>query len=417
MPTTHHRALPPAFRRIGWSHLFAQFSEQIALAGAPLAAVLLLGAGPAQTGWLQMAQTLPFLLLSIPAGLAVDRASRKALMVGSELLRGLSLTATLLLLWGGALNLPLLAALGFLGAVGTVCYGVAAPAIIPAIVPRAQLADANRWLELVRSAAFAAGPALGGALVGRTGASAAYVLATVLSLLAALSLTGIPKDPVTQRSPRSPLQDLAEGARFVGQHPLLLPILLTAIVFNTSWIVLMAVYVAYAVQTLGLSATQVGITLGIDGLGMIAGAMSVPFLSRRLSFGTMIALGPLGGFCGACLMLLTLWAPSFWLACAAFFAFGIGPILWVITTMTLRQAVTPNAMLGRVSALILTATYGARPVGALIGTLVAARFGVGACLLVATGGFLIQLLIILLSPVRGLQGLPEGAEASMLART
>ena len=114
--------LPSAFKRIGWSNLFAQFSEQIALAAAPLAAVLLLGAGPVETGWLQMAQTLPFLLLSIPAGLAVDRASRKALMVGSEVLRSVSLIVTVLLLVFGLLNVPLLATLGFIGAVGTVCY-------------------------------------------------------------------------------------------------------------------------------------------------------------------------------------------------------------------------------------------------------------------------------------------------------
>ncbi|MHC1550577.1 MFS transporter [Phyllobacterium sp. K27] len=398
--------LPSAFRRIGWSNLFAQFSEQIALATAPLAAVLLLGAGPVETGWLQMAQTLPFLLLSIPAGLAVDRASRRTLMLGSEVLRSLSLMVIVLLLTFGLLNVPLLAVLGFIGAIGTVCYSVAAPAIIPLIVPRARLGDANRWLELVRSAAFAAGPALGGALVGWTGASTAYVLATVLSILAALYLANIPKDNVTSRPFSNPLQDLKEGAAFVAHHKFLLPILLTAIFFNTAWVVLMAVYVAYAVQNLGMSATQVGIALGVDGVGMIVGALIVPILARRLSIGAMIVLGPLGGFCGACIMLLTLWFPSFWLVCVSFFLFGIGPILWTITTMTLRQAVTPNAMLGRVSALIMTATYGSRPLGAAIGALVATYFGVAACLFVATCGFLIQFLIILVSPVPGLRALP-----------
>ncbi|KQU88088.1 MFS transporter [Ensifer sp. Root31] len=402
--------LPSAFRRIGWSNLFAQFSEQIALAAAPLAAVLLLGAGPVETGWLQMAQTLPFLLLSIPAGLAVDRASRKALMVGSEVLRGLSLIVIVLLLAFGMLNVPLLAILGFVGAVGTVCYSVAAPALIPSIIPRARLGEANRWLELVRSAAFAAGPALGGALVGWAGAATAYVLATVLSILAALYLVSIPKDNVTSRPLSNPLQDLKEGATFVAQHQFLLPILFTAIFFNTAWVVLMAVYVAYAVQNLSMSATQVGIALGVDGVGMIIGAMIVPILGRRFSIGTMIVLGPLGGFCGACLMLLTLWFPSFWLVCASFFMFGVGPILWTITTMTLRQAVTPNVMLGRVSALIMTATYGSRPLGAAIGALVAGYFGVATCLFVATGGFLIQFLIILLSPVLGLRALPDEPE-------
>lgn len=413
MNSTQFAPLPSAFKRIGWSNLFAQFSEQVALAAAPLAAVLLLGAGPVETGWLQMAQTLPFLLLSIPAGLAVDRASRKTLMVGSEVLRSFSLIVIVVLLASGLLNVPILAVLGFIGVIGTVCYSVAAPAIIPSIVPRAQLVDANRWLELVRSVAFITGPALGGALVGWTGASAAYLLATALSILAALCLASIPKDNVTSRPLSNPLRDLKAGATFVAHHKLLLPILFTAIFFNTARVILMAVFVAYAVQNLGMSATQVGIALGVDGVGMIVGAMIVPVLARRFSVGTMIVLGPLGGFCGAFLMLLTLWFPSFWLVCVSFFVFGVGPILWTITTMTLRQAVTPNVMLGRVSALIMTATYGSRPLGAAIGALVAGYFGVEACLFLATAGFLIQFLIILLSPVPGLRALPVEQETAI----
>ena len=173
MTTNTDTALPSAFTRLGWSNLAAQFSEQIALAAAPLAAVLLLGAGPRDTGLLQTAQTLPFLLLSLPAGVLTDRMSRRRLMVGSEALRAASLLAILCLLAGGVLSLPLLAALGFVGAIGTVCYSVAAPALLPSIVPRAQLGLANRWLELARSVAYAGGPALGGAIVGWTGASAA----------------------------------------------------------------------------------------------------------------------------------------------------------------------------------------------------------------------------------------------------
>ena len=236
-------ALPPAFHRIAWSNLFAQFSEQIALAAAPLVAVLLLSAGPAETGWLQTAQTLPFLLLSIPAGLLVDRSSRRMLMVGSEALRAVSLAAILGLLATALLDLPLLAGLGFLGAVGTVCYSVAAPAIVPTIVPRAQLG-------------------------------------------------------------------------------------------------------------------------------------------------------------------LTIWVPGGFLPALSFFLFGAGPILWTITTTTLRQAVTPDAMLGRVSALIMTATFGARPIGAALGAVVATRFGAQACLWVVVTGFLVQLLVICVSRVPKLKALP-----------
>ncbi|OCP11134.1 MULTISPECIES: MFS transporter [unclassified Ensifer] len=402
-------ALPPAFIRIGWSNLFAQLSEQMALAAAPLAAVLLLAAGPAETGWLQMAQTLPFLLLSIPAGLAADRASRRNLMVSSEMLRAVSLVATLLLMVSGLLTLPLLGLMGFIGAIGTVCYNVAAPALVPAIVPRARLADANRWLELARSFAYSGGPAIGGAIVAWSGASLAYVAATALSLLSVSLLAGLGDHHPPAMPKRNPLQDLAEGARFLAGHPLLRPILVTAIVFNTAWFVLQAVYVAYAVQTLGLTATGVGITLGIYGAGMMIGALAAPAIGRRVPFGVMITLGPLGGLMAAAAMLATIWVPSGALAGLSFFLFGSGPVLWSIATLTLRQAVTPNAMLGRVSAFIATATFGARPIGAALGAMVATRFGVEACLAVAASGFLMQFLVIIASRVPQLRALPEAA--------
>ena len=399
--------LPAAFQRVAWSNLFAQFSEQIALAAAPLVAVLLLSAGPAETGWLQTAQTLPFLLLSIPAGLLVDRASRRMLMVGCEALRAVSLMAILCLLATGALNLPLLAVLGFLGAIGTVCYSVAAPALIPSIVPRARLGDANRWLELARSPAYAAGPALGGAIVGWAGASTAYVLAAGLSILAVMLLRGLPtEDGLSRAVKRNLLLDLKEGAAFVASHDLLRPIIITAVFFNTAWFVLQAIFVAYAVQNLGLSPTEVGFTLGTYGVGMVIGALLAPLAARNFSFGIVIVTGPLFGFCAALVMLLTAWVQSAFLPALSFFLFGMGPMLWTISTTTLRQAVTPHSMLGRVSALIMTATAGARPVGAVLGAVVASRFGVEACLMVAAVGFLIQLLAVCASRVPSLRELP-----------
>ncbi|MFT4014111.1 MAG: MFS transporter [Paracoccus sp. (in: a-proteobacteria)] len=407
MQSTTGAALPAAFRHMAWSNFFAQFSEQIALAAAPLAAVLLLSAGPAETGWLQTAQTLPFLLLSIPAGLLVDHASRRTLMVGSEALRAVSLAAILGLIASGLLNLPLLASLGFLGAIGTVCYNVAAPAMIPSIVPGAQLGNANRWLELARSAAYAGGPAIGGAVVGWTGAPAAYVLATILSILAVMLLRGLPNSRLPGRKgARGPLYELKEAVAFVTNHDLLRPIMITAIFFNTAWFVLQAIYVAYAVQHLGLSPVEVGVTLGIYGGGMLTGALLAPVVARRLSFGMVIVIGPLCGFSAALVMLLTIWMPGGFLPAISFVLFGAGPILWSIATTTLRQTVTPHAMLGRVSALIMTVTFGARPIGAALGALVATRSGAEACLWVATGGFLIQLLTICGSRVPKLKKLP-----------
>src|SRR6266481_5309750 len=105
--------LPPTFNRLAWSNLAAQSAEQVALAAAPIVAVLLLGAGEGQTGLPQTALTLPFVLFAIPAGLLVVRLSRRWLMTGAEMLRALALLAILAALWFDWLSLPLLGLLGF----------------------------------------------------------------------------------------------------------------------------------------------------------------------------------------------------------------------------------------------------------------------------------------------------------------
>ena len=105
MPELGNNSLPATFNRLAWSNLAAQSAEQIALAAAPIVAVLLLGVGEGQTGLLQTALTLPFILFAIPAGLLADRISRRWLMAGSEALRAASLLGILVLIWFGWLTL------------------------------------------------------------------------------------------------------------------------------------------------------------------------------------------------------------------------------------------------------------------------------------------------------------------------
>lgn len=396
--------LPSAFNRLAWSNLAAQSAEQVGLAAAPIFAVLALGAGAGETGVLQTAQTLPFLLLAIPAGVLADRMSRPHLMAAAEMLRVVSLVTILMLAALSLLTVPLLALLGFMGACGTVAYSVAGPALVPALVSPHLLPVANGRIELARTVAFAAGPALGGALVGWAGAAPAFGLAAALSICAVVLLAGLREPhrttPSTQpaRAPRHPLHDLREGARFVFGHTLLRPIFVTQFIFGMAFFILLAVYAPYAIRTLGLSAAGVGVTLAIYGVGMVAGALPAARLMRALSFGTVIAIGPIAGLAGALVMVLTIWIPSALLAGFSFFLLGAGPILWVISTTTLRQTVTPQALLGRVSAINIAA-YGARPLGAAIGAFVGGTYGAKTCLVVAAIGFLIQAVVIITSPV------------------
>ena len=155
-PTTPR--LPATFNRLAWSNLAAQSAEQIALAAAPIVAVLLLGVGEGQTGLLQTALTLPFILFAIPAGLLADRISRRWLMAGSEALRAAALAGILLLIWLGQMTLPLLSLLGFVAVCGTVAYSVAAPALVPSLVTSQQLPAANARIELARTSRSPAAP-------------------------------------------------------------------------------------------------------------------------------------------------------------------------------------------------------------------------------------------------------------------
>jgi len=401
--------LPASFQQLAWSNLIAQSAEQISLAAAPLVAVFTLGATASDTGLLQTAQTLPFLLLSIPLGVLADRRSRRGLMAVSEGVRALAMAVLLLLVLSHALTLPLLALLGFVGATGTVAYSVAAPALVPALVAREALPVANGRIELARSVAYSAGPALGGLLVGWIGAGWAYGCAAALSALAAALLAGLREPPRVAVERRHFMAELREGARFVFGDALLRPMLATAVFFNVGFFTLQAVYVPYAVQRLGLSASAVGVTLGAYGVGMVCGALAAPSVARRVKFGRTLIVGPFCGLAASLTMVATLAVPSFWLSASSFFLVGAGPILWTVGSTTLRQAITPSNMMGRVSALNSTATYGARPVGALLGAVVSAHYGMDACLVVAALGFTVQAAIIAMSPAARLTRIPDGA--------
>ncbi len=418
MTAIHSPHLPRTFNRLAWSNLAAQSAEQIALAAAPIVAVLLLGAGEGESGMLQTALTLPFVLFAIPAGLLADRISRRWLMAGAEALRAVALIATLLLIGLDRLSLLLLALLGFVAVCGTVTYSVAAPALVPSLVSPQLLPAANARIELARTVAFAGGPAIGGFLVGWLGAAPAFGFAAALSVIAVVLLSGI-YEPARMPPPRRhPLQEIREGAAFVLHHPLLRPVFVTQFIFNTASFLLFAVFVPYAVRHLGLSASGVGATLAMFGAGMVVGALLATRVMRGLAFGSVIALGPIAGFVAATVMALTTLVPSPWLAGASFFLLGAGPILWVISTTTLRQSVTPPQLLGRVSAINIM-SYGARPLGAALGAAVGGIYGAEVCLYLAVAIFAAQALVILISPAVALARQPEMARetATLPARS
>jgi predicted MFS family arabinose efflux permease len=328
-------------------------------------------------------------------------------MALAEALRALALLLLLALIVTGHVSIAALAIIGFMAAVGTVAFSVAAPSLVPALVPVEGLAQANGRLELARSAAFAAGPALAGALIAWTGASAAFVLSGMLSVAAVLCLRGIAEPARAAMPARHPLLELQDGAKWVWQSDLLRPMMFCSIVWNISWFMLQAAYVPYAIHDLGLDASGVGVTLALYGVGMIVGALLAPRVVQALPFGQTILMGPYFSVLAAITMALTLFWPHGWLAALSYFLFGAGPIIWTITSTTLRQTVTPRAMIGRVTSINIVVTTGARPLGAALGGVVGVSFPVSVSLWCVVLGFGLQAIIISASKVRTLKRLPE----------
>jgi MFS family permease len=227
-------------------------------------------------------------------------------MAVAEALRALALLLLLGLIVTGQVTIMALAVIGFLAAVGTVAFSVAAPSLVPALVQVDGLAQANGRLELARSAAFAAGPALAGALIAWTGASAAFVLSGILSVSAVLCLRGITEPARAAMPARHPLLELQDGAQWVWQSDLLRPMVFTSIAWNIAWFMLQAAYVPYAIHDLGLDASGVGVTLACYVVGMIVGALLAPRVVALLPFGRAILLGPYFSVLAAFTMALTL---------------------------------------------------------------------------------------------------------------
>ena len=405
--TLRRRPSTTPFGRLAISNLAAQMSDQIALIAIPLVAVTALDAGGGTTSIMQMLNTLPYLLLAIPFGLLVDRGRRRGVMSAGELIRTLTIIALVLLASADAVSLIALTALGVAGSIGTVAYSVAVPNAVRDLVPPGDLSRANGHIELARSIATTAGPALGGALVGYVGSNTAFGIAAALSLTALINVTMLPRDARSrEQRDNDPLRGIMEGARFVAGHSLLRPVVITAILFNTGWFCMQGVYVAYAMTRLDMSSSHTGMTLTLYGVGMVVGSRLAGFLSRRMAFGTIVVIGPICGAAASTLMIASLALPSSTLPSTAWLLLGAGPIIWTISTTTLRQVVTPPDMLGRVSSLLVTSTAGFRPIGAGLGALAFAAGSYEAVLSVSWLAFMAQAVVIVRSHASKVGELP-----------
>lgn len=403
--------------RLFWqASTVSAFGTAVTGLALPLVATLTLGASPFEIGLIAFADEAPLIVFGIAAGAWVDRRRRLPIMKVCDVGRALVLLAVPLAWWQGVLSVPLL--VGVALAVGTfsVFYQVASQAMVSSLLAPADFVEGNSKQYTGETAAMAAGPGLGGALMQLVGPAPA-VLADVGSYLCSFACLRRMAfvEPPPAPSVGGGVGAVLAGVREIARNPYLRPVTLATasltFVSGIGW----AMLVPYASRELGLGAAVIGVALSLTGVGGVLGSLLAGRVVSRFGVGTGLALGLAAGVPG---MLIVAGAGGPGVAPAAMLVGGVFTVALVspmydITQFSLRQAVTPDPLRGRVIAATRVAIRGCAALGGLAGGVVGGTVGFRGAILIAAVAPIIPLVIVLRSPVAALRTITQASEATV----
>ncbi|MCK6420055.1 MAG: MFS transporter [Aquabacterium sp.] len=340
------------YRRLWTSILISSLGGQVTMLALPLTAALLLNATPTQMGWLTALEILPFVLFSLPSGVWLDRVRKLPVYVAGELTIGVAVASVPVVWWLDRLSMGWLYLVGFMIGTVSTTAGSAAQIVLTQVVPRERLVEAHAKNALASSGAEVAGPGLAGALIKLTGAPLALLVDAVMLLSSALILRGIRVHEVREPHPQPDFwRDLKEGIDFVRGHRLLVALAVVVGGWQLCHNAATVVQILYATRELKLSEHTIGLCFVGLGVGTISSSVFGHRISERLGPGPALLLG--FAICGSGWLLPALVGPASALGVPAFAAmlvlYGVGAVLVFINFLALRQAVTPEPLLGRMT--------------------------------------------------------------------
>ncbi len=403
----------PDFVKLWVGQTVSKFGTHITSAAMAATAVLVLQATPAQMGLLGATAGLPVLAISLLAGVWVDRLRRKPILIAADLGRALILLSIPLAALAGTLSMPQLYAVAGLVGVLTVLYNVADQSFLPAVVARDKLVEANARLGASDSLAEIAGPSLAGTLVQWLGAPYAIFVdaGSYLFSAASLGLIQAPEPPPAPPPERPNVwREMAEGLRIVAHHPVLRALARATATLRFFGSFIGTIYWLFLVRDLGLPPAIVGVSIGLGGVGAFLGALVAGRITRRFGVGPTLIGSLIAAPLVSGLLLLPITAWSVSTVSGLIFVMQLtGDVFWAvffINIVSLRQALIPADVLGRVSASLDFVGEGATPIGALVAGVVATAIGARWTWLAGAAGILAGSLWLIFSPVRRLQVLP-----------
>jgi MFS family permease len=387
-------------------------ARQSSIVVIPLIGALTLDATPFEMGVLGAAATTPSLLISLIAGVWVDKLPRRSTMAVAALVRAVLVASIPLLWWFDLLSVWLLAGIAILAGTATLFFDLSRSAWLPALVGRHRLQDANGKMNASKSGAQMLGPTIGGAAAGVVPPPLAMLVDAQASLSAAILLRSVPA-PTTQPAPETSTQSFwrqaLDGLSLSVRNPLLRATIGASGLTSLFGHVFIAVYVLYMANSLGLSSFEIGLVFGIGGFGALIGSFLAAPIASRFGTGRTISGGWLAFGLGGLPIPLAIMVPEYALVLVVFSEF----VQWLalpiaeVNQLSLRQAITPDSHLGRVAASSRFFESGMIPIGSLLGGILGSLIGLQATLLVGVFGMSLAFVWIAVSPVRAISKPPS----------
>ena len=397
----------------------SEIGSQVTVLAMPLVAVLVLRASALQVGLLSAAQTVAYLLVSLPAGAMVERLGKRRVMVWCDLGRLVVIGSVPLAAAAGALTFAQLYVVAALSSVLSVFFSVAYPAYVPTLLGRERLMDGNGKLGTSQSVAQVAGPGLGAALVGLLGAASAMAADAMSFLASAGGLLAIraTEPPAAETGvgtgARPGFQaQIRDGLSYVLREPILLRGMLWSGSANFFVVMVECLGPLFLVRDLHLQAGYVGLLLGLGAIGGVTGGLAAGWLARHV------------GSARVCWLSMTLFSlPGLLIPAAGtgvrVLLFAFGWISWTfsatvcaVALLSYRQATCPPDLLARVSASSRWITWGTLPLGGVVGGALGTALGVRPTLWIAVIGGCSCGLWLFFSPLRGIRDIPAATLAS-----
>ena len=371
----------PDFLKLWAGESVSVFGSQVTVLAVPTVAILILHAGPFQVGILSALEFLAFPTLGLVAGVYADRLRRRPIMIICDVGRALALGSIPVAFLLNLLTLEQLYFVALLTGIFTVFFDVSYQSYLPALVDRPNLIEGNTKLEITRSTAQVAGPAVAGFLIQLIGGARAVAVDALSFFLSALALASIKKPepeprPSTASGTSGFIPEMREGIDVVFRNPILWRIAACTATTNLgSNMVFGAVFLVFAYRQLHLSAGIVGVVFALGSVGALAGAFLAGWVARKIGIGPTLGVTIIvGGLALLATPLALVGAPAVILATTGFIE-GLTIPVYNISQVSLRQAITPDRVQGRMNATMRTIVWGTIPLGAFIGGILGTSIG------------------------------------------